>query len=287
MLVTLNLNLNNQNNMEVISQHLLEFDENPFAFDSQLNNLKRLLSASKLSQTPLVSLSYVSCKDRLDGTELISNIRKFKGVLDIEDRADFSLMIVFNNFLNAVNLIKFFTLANQVEFNPYTFDLSFVEAVEPVKVLSDRKDKTNLPKKQKKKPSSNASKFTARFYFFIESSPEFELSKKIIGKKGKNMKMILEECEKVFQDGRVPKDFLKLRLRGRGSSYKEGATNKESDEDLHLCLSAKNAAVLNKAVELIEKLLEGIFKEYNVFCKKQGIKAVKRLYRLISDLKNN
>ena len=162
--------------------------------------------------------------------------------------------------------------------------MTFCEDVEEAKVLAERKDKANVSKKNKKKSSGGVAKYTARFYFYIESTPDFELSKKIIGKKGKNMKVILNECESLFEVGKVPRDFLKLRLRGRGSSYKEGATNKESDEDLHLCLSAKNMGVLAKAVDAIEDLLEAISKEYASYCKKQGLKPMKRFYRLVSDL---
>ena len=34
-------------------------------------------------------------------------------------------------------------------------------------------------------------------------------------------------------------ELLKLRLRGRGSGYKEGPEQLESEEELHLCISAK------------------------------------------------
>lgn len=270
--------------MEQIYQHLLECEERPFNTETELNDLKRLMDASRLSQTPIITFNYEKCKEKLLYTELIANLKKFKGISDIEEKADYTLIIKFNSLLNSVNFVKFFTLANQVEFNPFIFYMSFDELPETDRVLNDRKEKTNAPKKTKKKAAGNINKYTARFYFFIESSPDFELSKKIIGKKGKNMKNILTDCEIVFKDDRVPKDFLKLRLRGRGSSYKEGTTNKESDEDLHLCISAKNADVLSKAVKLIEQLLESILKEYNAYCKKQGVKPVKKLYRLISDL---
>lgn len=280
--------------MDNIYQHLLECDERPFTSEAQLDSLKKLLAAAKLSPAPHIDFDYTSCQDKVNPSELTTNLKKFKGVLEIEEKSPTALSIVFNSLLSAANFVKFFTLANQVEFNPYAFNLTFIAAPEPAKALQERKDKAsanvgtsttvNGAKKPKKKPANSSTKFTARFYFYIESSPDFELSKKIIGKKGKNMKIILTECEKVFRDEKVPRDFLKLRLRGKGSSYKEGATNKESDEDLHLCLSAKNGEVLSKAIELIESLLEGIFKEYNVFCKRQGLKTVKRLYRLISDL---
>lgn len=270
--------------MDQVFKHLLEHDEGPFTHDAQLEVIKQILTASNLCASPLINLNFARCSDKLSITELSENLTKFKGVLQIEEKAEYCLTIAFSNMLNTINFVKFFTHANEVDINPYTFDISFEESIERNNVLCEQKDKENGSKKQKKKSANSSAKYTARFYFYIESSYDFELSKKIIGKKGKNMKMILNECEQIFEPNKVPRDFLKLRLRGRGSSYKEGATNKESDEDLHLCLSAKNPDVLGRAVESIEKLLEVISKEYSAHCKKHGLKQIKRLYRLVSDL---
>ena len=55
---------------------------------------------------------------------------------------------------------------------------------------------------------------------------------------------------------------LKLRLRGRGSGFKEGPNNKESTENLHLCISAKNKEVYDLACEGVERLLNKIYNEY-------------------------
>lgn len=47
------------------------------------------------------------------------------------------------------------------------------------------------------------------------------------------MKKILDQCcDKQSQ-------VVKLRLRGKGSGYKEGPTKQESNEQLHLCVSSK------------------------------------------------
>lgn len=40
-------------------------------------------------------------------------------------------------------------------------------------------------------------------------------------------------------DPNVESDSIKLRLRGRGSGYKEGPNKAESDDPLHLCISCK------------------------------------------------
>ena len=65
-------------------------------------------------------------------------------------------------------------------------------------------------------------KSTARFDIFLEVTNEFELSKKIIGPKGINMKNILAS---VLQKNKIPSldssnSIAKLRLRGKGSGFK-------------------------------------------------------------------
>lgn len=275
--------------MDAIFRHLLQGDERPFVSDADITPLIPLMTESRLSLTPVIAFSWRSSRANISGPEIVSNLKKFKGVIATEEEGD-GLLVTFSSLLHCFNLVKFFILANQVEFNPYIFYMSFLQAREAVKPpiqLKDRPQEARENKENKKKGQNCGNKYTARIYFFIESTQSFELSKKIIGKKGANMKGVLTECELTFKDGKVPRDFLKLRLRGKGSSYKEGASLTESDEDLHLCISAKNAEVLRTALALIERLLEGIFKEYLIHAKKHGLKPVKKLYRLISDIKNN
>ena len=81
------------------------------------------------------------------------------------------------------------------------------------------------------------------------------------------MKKIINECH-IKGDT----ETIKLRLRGKGSGFKEGPLNKESDEPLHLCISAKTKDQLNHACFLVNKLFEIINDEYKIFCQKKGIK---------------
>ena len=80
------------------------------------------------------------------------------------------------------------------------------------------------------------------------------------------MKKIILECK---DDNN--KDNVKLRLRGRGSGYKEGPENKESDEPLHLCISTKNQESMNKACKLVEILLNKINDDYKKYCIENNI----------------
>ena len=77
------------------------------------------------------------------------------------------------------------------------------------------------------------------------------------------MKNIINKC-KLNGDG----EGIKLRLRGKGSGYKEGPQNKESDEPLHLCISSKNPEEMKKACLLVDELLAKIHHEYKEYCEK-------------------
>lgn len=90
------------------------------------------------------------------------------------------------------------------------------------------KAQSELALSQKKQPSSNNQlpKLTCKYeisYFSEDAAKEFLLSKRIIGPKGSNMKKIIEEC---FEDRPFESDALKLRLRGKGSGFKEGPQNR-------------------------------------------------------------
>ena len=74
-------------------------------------------------------------------------------------------------------------------------------------------------------PAALAHKITSKYEISCvddDSSKAFLLAKRIIGPKGSNMKKIIEAC---FEDIRFEPDALKLRLRGRGSGFKEGPRN--------------------------------------------------------------
>lgn len=60
------------------------------------------------------------------------------------------------------------------------------------------------------------------------------------------MKNVLDKCKASFKD-EWQSDLLKLRLRGAGSGFREGPEQQESNEPLHLCISAKNVAVFKEA----------------------------------------
>eukprot|EP00747_Dinoflagellata_sp_TGD_P185536 gnl/TRDRNA2_/TRDRNA2_42110_c0_seq1.p1 gnl/TRDRNA2_/TRDRNA2_42110_c0~~gnl/TRDRNA2_/TRDRNA2_42110_c0_seq1.p1 ORF type:complete len:540 (-),score=129.25 gnl/TRDRNA2_/TRDRNA2_42110_c0_seq1:49-1599(-) len=101
-------------------------------------------------------------------------------------------------------------------------------------------------------------KYTCRFLIGIENDKEFQVVRRIIGAKGANMKKIVKQTE------------AKLRLRGVGSGYFEGAGQKESSEPLQLCVSCTTPEGYRTAVKLVEELLEGVHAEYRSFCRENG-----------------
>jgi hypothetical protein len=120
----------------------------------------------------------------------------------------------------------------------------------------------------------NYGKYTCKFEILIPNDKEFQIARRLIGGKGCNMKKIIDECKLLDP---YSNDIVKLRLRGRGSGYKEGPQNKESDEPLHLCISAKNKEGMEKASECVNDLLNKIYEDYKKHCVKNGIKPISKI----------
>ena len=112
----------------------------------------------------------------------------------------------------------------------------------------------------------NFGKYTCKYEILIANDKDFQIARRLIGSKGCNMKNIRNEC-KLSEDS----EGIKLRLRGKGSGYKEGPQNKESDEPLHLCISSKNAEEMKKACLLVDELLNKIHEDYKEYCQKNNI----------------
>ncbi|KAF4709543.1 hypothetical protein FOZ62_006889 [Perkinsus olseni] len=96
-------------------------------------------------------------------------------------------------------------------------------------------------------------KYTCRFDIGIENDREFQVARRIIGQKGANMKKI------------VGMSNAKLRLRGQGSGYLEGAARVESPDPLHLCISCLTKEGYDKAVAETAKLLKKVYSDWRDF----------------------
>ena len=118
-------------------------------------------------------------------------------------------------------------------------------------------------------PGTNSSlmsnKSTCRYDINIENDKVFEVSRKIIGAQGYNMKSIIA---KIQQETGCDEKEVKLRLRGKGSNFLEGPERKECDDKLHLCVSTKNPLIYECTCNHVEALLSKIFEEYVALMKK-------------------
>ena len=115
----------------------------------------------------------------------------------------------------------------------------------------------------------NLSKYTCKYQILIPNDKNFQIAKRLIGSKGSNMKKIIDECKSIWKE-----EGIKLRLRGKGSGYKEGSENKESEEPLHLCISTKNPDEMKKACLLVDELLNKIHEEYKEYCEKNNVEPI-------------
>jgi hypothetical protein len=80
--------------------------------------------------------------------------------------------------------------------------------------------------------SLKQNKLTCRYDIQIDNEREFQVARRIIGSKGFNMKKIIEDslsCESKNYSHDNTNELLKLRLRGKGSGYKEGPEQQESN----------------------------------------------------------
>mmetsp|Transcript_23878 Transcript_23878/g.45462 ORF Transcript_23878/g.45462 Transcript_23878/m.45462 type:complete len:356 (+) Transcript_23878:64-1131(+) len=63
---------------------------------------------------------------------------------------------------------------------------------------------------------------------------------------------------------------MKIRLRGRGSQFLEGPEQKESTDDLMLCISGTDAQGYEACKRQVQELLNTIHDDYATFCRKHG-----------------
>ena len=128
-----------------------------------------------------------------------------------------------------------------------------------------------IPEVESPEDSPPVVKYTCKFEIQIRNDKEFQVARRLIGSKGHHMKRIVSKCS---HGAGHAHDVVKLRLRGRGSGFKEGPEQKESDEPLHMCISSKFEDKYRVAVAEVEKLLKQVYRDYAKFCKKKGLPVV-------------
>jgi hypothetical protein len=92
-------------------------------------------------------------------------------------------------------------------------------------------------------------KFTCKFLVQIENERKFQVARRIIGRNGCHMKAIIDLCQ---DSSRFDCEVVKLRLRGKGSGFKEGFHQRESQEPLNLCVSSRFRDKFQLACEQVE-----------------------------------
>ena len=106
-------------------------------------------------------------------------------------------------------------------------------------------------------------KYVSRYIVQIENEKNFPVTKMIIGNNGMLLrKILLDNCIKYGDH------TTKIRLRGKGSGYKEGINNEESKDPMELCISSLNVLSFSRCSSAIENLLLKIYYQYYLYqCK--------------------
>jgi len=105
----------------------------------------------------------------------------------------------------------------------------------------------------------DAQKFICVFQIGLEDDEEFCLVKRILGKAGNNMRRIAEECS------------AKVRLRGLGSGFVEGADGKEANMPLQLNVSCTDFDSYRAAAERVATLLRDLYKHFRRYIRSKGM----------------
>jgi len=111
---------------------------------------------------------------------------------------------------------------------------------------------------EKKGSGKGADKFQCQIFLDIEEESKFKVVRRVLGVGGENMKRIAQESG------------AKLRLRGRGSKFLEGPEQKESDDELMLCISSEDSVGFELAKSKASALIEDIHRHYISYCRKAG-----------------
>ena len=103
-------------------------------------------------------------------------------------------------------------------------------------------------------------KYVSRYIVQIENEKNFPVTKMIIGNSGKLLRNIL--VKNCINNG---DHTTKIRLRGKGSGYKEGPKNEESKDPMELCISSLNLISYLKCSNEIENLLKNVYYQYYLY----------------------
>jgi hypothetical protein len=106
--------------------------------------------------------------------------------------------------------------------------------------------------------SRSEGKRQCQFTIGIEEEPTFRVVRKLLGPHGQHVKRVAEASG------------AKLRLRGRGSGFREGHEQEESSDPLMLCVSAPDSRSYKVAVSLLSEHIEDVYNQYRKACPEKG-----------------
>ena len=276
--------------MDFLTSFLLETEVRPLLSPEEVAAAKSLMTEHGLIPRAELAFDFSASPETLSTAELRYHLKMNPKITEIEDLADSVFLVKFSDFSSSLNFLKLFTFTNFIcgsrfffklwydseddwsESDSNSFKRGSLASESTLHSIRCSKNQKEKPLQKPFSPGSRASgqKLVTKFYLSVENRPDFEISKKIIGKKGKNMKQIIRAVEDKLtlegtHDSAVGHNFLKLRLRGKGSCFKEGREEAESQERLHLCVSSWRADVHREAVSAVERLLAGIRQQFESF----------------------
>lgn len=150
-----------------------------------------------------------------------------------------------------------------ISFSPWP-ELDFRSWLESESISSQKRSVPKAPKPFVQPLGTNKwtcdgrSSFVCHFEVGLEDDSQFCLVKRLLGKGGMNMKTTASECN------------VKVRLRGRGSGFREGPDSSESQQPLQLCLSTSCFEGYVEAFRRIIALLQDLYKHYKRFARSIG-----------------
>ena len=241
-------NSNNNNNLNNIKQNINNHNSLNLNGNSNQNSNNIFMSPNMMMQYNQMKMNQGMNMNNMNNLQQniqnMHSIPNFGNMQNIMMSSPINMPLFMNQNLGGMNNLMSMQMNNQFNQNKNQFNQNFEE--------------------------KNYGKYTCKYEILIPNDKDFQVARRLIGSKGCNMKKILNECK---QNNNI-NDNIKLRLRGKGSGYKEGPQNKESDEPLHLCISAKNQEEMKKACGLVDDLLNKIYDEYKKYCIKNNISPV-------------
>ncbi|CAJ1394800.1 unnamed protein product [Effrenium voratum] len=141
----------------------------------------------------------------------------------------------------------------------------YTSHIESLGIFLRQREPADLSKDVQEEPAQQTpapvQKMQCQFLIGINQDRDFNVRQRLLGDRGHNMKLIASATG------------AKLRLRGRGSGFKEGPRRVESRDPLMLCISSTDEEKHQEAVRLVRELVEDVYEQYSAFQQSRGQEA--------------